>query len=118
MTRIDLARASITERLLEGHVDEAHFQTLRANDLGRGGVLGDLRAERTNAAGALQHLAAPHHILALREAKADGLRAILPARLEGIQKGAFHLGPEALGREPIGMEMTRPVSARKPANMV
>src|SRR5208283_6074322 len=84
MAGIDLVRLARTQRLLEGHVDEADLHALRADDLGGGGVLGDVGGQRANAAGPVEHLAAPHHVLSLREAYADGLSAILPESMKSV----------------------------------
>ena len=82
------------ERLAEGAIDEAHALAGTAHDLGRRRILGDLGAERADAAGALQIGAAPQHGLALRKAEADRVGGVLPARLIGVEEGALDLGPE------------------------
>ena len=85
------------ERLLERPVDEMGVQPLRPDELGRGGVFGDLRAQSFDASACFQHVPSPQHRLALREAVAGGFARILPARLIGVEEGAFDLGGEGLG---------------------
>ncbi len=41
-----------------------------------------------------QNIAAPEHVLALRESGADAVRRILPARLIGIEESDLQFGPE------------------------
>ena len=72
------------------------MQARGAHQLGRRRVLGDLGRERPDAAAGVEERLLPEHALALREAEAEGLADILPARLEGVEEGAFHLGPEAV----------------------
>ena len=55
-----------------------------------------LGAERADAAGRFEHGAPPQHRLALGEAEAERVGAVLPARLVGVEEGAFELGPEAV----------------------
>ena len=92
-------------------------QPLRADQLGRRRVLGDLGAERLDAAARSKRLATPQHRLALSESVADALARILPARLIGVEEGALDLGGEGLpAREPIGGAHTMPVSERQRAS--
>src|SRR3984893_1398765 len=89
---------SVTPRLLERSTDDPHPQSLLAHQLGRGCIFGDLASKRADAASPLENLPAPQHGLALREADPDAVGEALPARLVGIEKGAFELRPGAYGR--------------------
>ena len=84
------------QRLAERAVDKPHAPSCSPHDLGRGGVFGDLGTQRLDATRLLQIGAAPQHGLALREAEADAIGGVLPARLVGVEEGALDLGPEAL----------------------
>ena len=65
-------------------------------ELGRGRVLGRFGRERAQPAGRLDIAAAIEQGLALREAEPDRVGGVLPARLIGVEEGAFDLRPESL----------------------
>ena len=116
LARPDARQRAQTERLRECAIDQAHAQALLAHDLGRGRILGELRTQRMDAAGALQVDAPPEQRLALREAVAEAVGGELPARLVAVQEGAFQLGPQVGGRVPIGGAETSPVPGVQAAN--
>ena len=96
LTPPHLSGAAVAERLREGPCDEADPKTRGPNDLGGGGVLRNLSGEAVDAAGTFEDVGAPEHRLALCETDAELVGDQLPARLEGIEPGAFHLGPETV----------------------
>jgi hypothetical protein len=57
----------------------------------------------------LLDLAADEHRLAPRKADADAGSRVLPPHLM-VLRNAIELGPEPVGRQPTGGELTRPVS--------
>ena len=88
--------------MAEGAIDETHAFAGAAHHFGRRRVLGNFGPEGADAAGALEVGAAPQHRLALGETETDGIGRILPARLVGVEEGAFHLGPEAVRQAADG----------------
>jgi hypothetical protein len=94
LTQPDIAKAAKAERLFERAIDEIDAEPLAVHELRRGGVLRDLGAKRANPAALFHHLTPPQHGLALGESQSHGFGAILPARLEGVEKTAFEFGPE------------------------
>src|SRR5215469_16881496 len=59
-------------------------------------IFGDFAAERFDAASTLEIVAPPQHCFALSKAPAEAVDDVLPARLIGVEKSAFDLGPKSL----------------------
>src|SRR5262249_33430837 len=90
----DLAGIAPPERLRYRPVHQPHLEACAANDFRCRGVFGDFPAECLDPAVALEIGAPPQHGLALREAPAETIDDILPARLIGVEEGAFDLCPK------------------------
>ena len=89
----DFGGAAPAERLRQRPINQPHLKTGAAHHFGRHGVLGDLLAERLDAARGVKIGAPPQHGLALRETEAERVDDILPARLIGVEESAFDLRP-------------------------